>query len=160
MHQAVRRALERFARNSELLSLLDAEAIQRLSHCGQIEHRDAAEIIVRQGDSESHNFYLLVAGSVGVRVDDGLDTREVATLEAGNFFGEIGALTQQPRSATVISETPVELIAFERESVLAVLFDYPAAREAVGRVGLARSEQNLTGQGLAESLEGPEERED
>ncbi|MEM6732797.1 MAG: cyclic nucleotide-binding domain-containing protein, partial [Myxococcota bacterium] len=153
LNRAVMRALDRFARNSKLLYLLDRAGLEQLAAHGTIEHRDADETIVRQGDENGHTFYLIVAGEVRVLVHDVAGPREVATLDAGNFFGEIGTLTQQPRSATVVSQTPVELVAFQREPVLEVLQDYPSAREVIGRVGLARSEENLRGDGLAEALQ-------
>lgn len=153
MHRAVMRALDRFARNSKLLSLLDTPGLERLAESGRIEHREQDDVIVRQGD-DSHTFYLIVAGSVRVIVRDGGHEREVAKLDGGNFFGEIGTLTNQPRSATVVCETPVELVVFERDPVLDVLRDYPRVHEVVGKVGLARSEENQRGHGLAEALEG------
>ncbi|MEL6545794.1 MAG: cyclic nucleotide-binding domain-containing protein [Myxococcota bacterium] len=155
LNRAVMRALERFARNSKLLSLLDRAGLERLAASGGIEHREEGENIVVQGE-RGQTFYLLVAGNVRVLVRDAQGEREVATLDPGNFFGEIGTLTEQPRSATVHCVTPVELVVFERLPVLNVLMDYPAAREVIGEVGLARSEENQRaqfGQGLAEALE-------
>lgn len=156
MNRAVKRALDRFARNSKLLALLDERGLERLAVSGGIEHREEGEVIVRQGE-DSHTFYLIVAGTVRVLVRDTVYEREVAKLDGGNFFGEIGTLTEQPRSATVVCETPVELVVFERAPVLEVLRDYPTAREVVGKVGLARSEENQRGQGLAEALEGDDD---
>lgn len=167
MHRAVLRALDRFAKNSELLALVDRPGLERLSTCGSIEHREADEVVVRQGDIDGQTFYLIVAGSLAVWVqgEQGDGIRQAATLTGGHFFGEIGTLTRQPRSATVRTLTPVELIAFPREPVLAVLSEYPAVKEIIGSVGLARTEENLRGDGmseimvggLAEALEGPDE---
>lgn len=167
MHRAVLRALDRFAQNSELLALLDRAGLERLSRCGTIEHREAGEVIVLQGDEAGQTFYLIVAGelSVSVRGEEDGEERQVATLNGGHFFGEIGTLTRQPRSATVRTLTPVELVVFGREPVLEVLSAYPAVKEIIGSVGLARTEENLRSDGLseiiegglAEALEGPDE---
>lgn len=165
--RAVLRALNRFARNSELMSLLDAPGLTRLARCGVNEHRDAQDVIVRQGDVGGQKFYLIVAGEVSVHVRNDFEDeqRVVATLTPGHFFGEIGTLTQQPRSATVVCKTPVELVAFDREPVLQVFADYPSVKEVIGSVGLARTEENLRVEGLPENmdvdlatmLEGPED---
>jgi putative ABC transport system ATP-binding protein len=57
--------------------------------------------IVRQGE-EGHRFYLIRSGRVEVIHDDGLPERRiVATLGAGEFFGEQALIYERPRNATV-----------------------------------------------------------
>ena len=160
----IRAALDRFAQSSKLFMLLDDAGRDRLAACGTVEYRASGSTIVRQGEV-GDTFYLIAAGEVRVLVSDGKGAaaREVARLGAGQFFGEMAVLGRQPRSATVEAATSCELVRFGREPVMAILADYPAAREVVGAVGLSRSEANLDRQsaagdgGLSALLEGEEE---
>ena len=153
-------ALQRFAQNSKLFSLLDSFGLERLARSGQIQHFEPATLVVRQGDP-GDRFYLIIEGEVRVLVEEA--GGEVARLGSGNFFGEVGVLTKQPRSATVETVKSCEMIAFDREPVLGLLEDYPRVKEVVGTVGLLRSEENLdrasaeSDGGLASILEGSDD---
>jgi CRP/FNR family transcriptional regulator, cyclic AMP receptor protein len=60
----------------------------------------------------AHEFFVIEDGAAEV-VHDG---RRVAELGAGDFFGEIGLLETERRTATVIASTPMQLIVmFQRE---------------------------------------------
>jgi CRP-like cAMP-binding protein len=58
------------------------------------------EVIVRQGD-EGDSFYVVREGLVDVTRQDGRARRKLATLKAGDYFGEMALLYNQPRIATV-----------------------------------------------------------
>jgi small-conductance mechanosensitive channel len=62
----------------------------------------SGETLTRQGD-DGHDLYLIERGRVSVRVAHGADVREVAVLEAGQFFGERSLMTGDPRSATTVA---------------------------------------------------------
>jgi CRP-like cAMP-binding protein len=61
----------------------------------------AGDVIVREGDLPER-FYLVIAGSVVVSQRDGNGSdHPLATLRAGNYFGETGLIHNAPRNATV-----------------------------------------------------------
>jgi uncharacterized protein YhbP (UPF0306 family) len=75
----------------------------------------AGEVVVRQG-APAEKFFIIVDGAVEVvREDDG-DARVVATLGAGQFFGEIAILQDSPRTATVRTIAPTTLLTMDRSS--------------------------------------------
>ncbi len=75
----------------------------------------SGDVIVRQG-APADKFFIIVDGEVEVvREDDG-ETRTVATLKRGQFFGEIAILRDMPRMATVKAVAPTTLFAMERQS--------------------------------------------
>lgn len=89
-------------------------------------------------------FYFCVAGQLRVRASDIEDNEtHVATLGPNAVFGEIGVLTREPRTATVTTETPCEILKFEMTAVFNVLKDYPDVIAELKRLGLARSEDLL-----------------
>ncbi len=60
--------------------------------------------IIRQGETGSE-FYLLRKGSVDVTQRRSGSEQQIATLEEGDFFGEVALLEDQPRNATVTTRT-------------------------------------------------------
>ena len=61
------------------------------------------ETILREGEPGDCMYYIL-AGRVGVFLRCGTpEEKKLAELEEGQFFGEMGLLDGQPRSATVVS---------------------------------------------------------
>jgi CRP/FNR family cyclic AMP-dependent transcriptional regulator len=71
------------------------------------EHPEGA-VVVKEGDFSNH-FYGIEEGTAKVERDG----QEVATLEAGDVFGEQGLLDKQERSATVTATSPLRVIKIE-----------------------------------------------
>lgn len=65
------------------------------------------EVVVREGEAGS-SMFVVRAGRVVVTV--GPDRREVATIDAGGYFGEMSMLTGDPRSATVTARGDCEVL--------------------------------------------------
>ena len=76
----------------------------------------AGELIVRQG-ARGDSFYIIVHGTVQI-VKDGVAIRR---YRAGDYFGEMALLLDQPRSADAVALTDVDLIAIDRNDFLTVL---------------------------------------
>ena len=64
--------------------------------------------------------------------------RRVATLEGGDFFGEIALLREMPRTATVTAQTDTHLYALERDDFLEAVTGHPQSAEAADTVTAAR----------------------
>lgn len=75
-------------------------------------HAVAGEVVVRQGDAGT-DCYLIVDGSVAVEIDGVL----VATLRAGELFGELASLDAGRRSATITVLSDSELLVLDSASL-------------------------------------------
>lgn len=73
-------------------------------------------------DSWGNAVYFIVSGWVKVRRTTNEDTRALAILGKGDFFGEMAILDESPRSTDVIALSPVELISISREAFIQILF--------------------------------------
>jgi CRP-like cAMP-binding protein len=135
-------ALESFKANSKLLQLLDAKGVSMLAEAGTAFQVAPGTIVVRQG-APSDSFYLIAKGGMRVIVHDGVESKEVARLAAGAFFGEMGVLTDAPRRATVMTIGKSVLIRFPGDKVTAILENYPKVREVLGLVGIQRTQANF-----------------
>ena len=89
-----------------------------------------ADVIVKQGDRGS-SLFLVARGVVRVSRQDGGMTRDIATLMAGDFFGEMALLHGGPRTATCRAVTPCALYELRRDDIDAVIESCPAMREAL-----------------------------
>ncbi len=94
-----------------LFSNLSKKELERLSHwTDQISVGEGHEL-AREGEF-AHEFFVIEEGTAEV-VRDG---ERVAELGPGDFFGEIGLIETERRTATVVATTPMELIVmFQRE---------------------------------------------
>jgi len=82
------------------------------------------ETITKQG-AVAHWLYIIVEGVAEVRVDvDGRD-KPVAKIHAPGFVGEMGLMTGEPRSATVIALTEVECYRLDKATFNKIISDRP-----------------------------------
>jgi len=92
------------------------------------------EIITRQ-DSAAHWLYVLTRGEVEVRVrGEGGVEKLVTRMGAPNVFGEMGVMTGERRTASVIAATEVECYRIDKEVFKAVLRNRPELVEVVSQV--------------------------
>jgi hypothetical protein len=78
------------------------------------------EVIARQG-APADKFLIVVSGEVAVTREDEGRQEPVATLGPGDFFGEVAALRDTPRSATLTAVGDCELLTMEREAFRSVV---------------------------------------
>jgi CRP/FNR family transcriptional regulator, cyclic AMP receptor protein len=81
----------------------------------------AGRMLTEQG-TIGREFFLIVEGQASVKRNN----RKVATLGPGQYFGELALLDRRPRSASVISDTEMELLVLGQRQFNAVLDSVPA----------------------------------
>ena len=101
------------------------------------------EAITRQG-AKAHWLYIITKGEaeVHVAVDGSGANERVAELHEGDFFGEMGMMTGEPRSATVSAQTEVECYRLDKEAFDEILSRRPEIAEDISQV-LARRRAEL-----------------
>jgi len=84
------------------LSRQDAEDLAR--YC-EVLLLPKGQIVVQQGEL-SEDMYVLIKGSLSIRVEDSSgDESEVGILSQGEIFGEMGVFEKVARSASIYSNT-------------------------------------------------------
>ena len=121
-------------KNVELFKALTDEERRALAGRLRTAPFVQGEAMTRQG-AEAHWLYLITRGDAEVRVSvDGNISEKIATLHAGNFFGEMGMMTGAPRSATVIALTDVECYRVDKDAFRDILRRRPEIAEDISEV--------------------------
>ncbi len=94
----------------------------------------AGETVVERGE-RSGDLYVVCRGELAVEGEGG---DRLATLADGDCFGEIAALHDRPRTATVRAVGPCDLLVLERHEFLRILRDYPEVEAAFRRLAASR----------------------
>ena len=100
--------------------------------------------VVRQGDA-GDTFFVILEGEAKVAGPSG---RVVNRLRPGEYFGEISLLDGGPRTASVVAETPLTMLALSRSALLRVVQREPAVGvRLLGHVAmmLRRLERSASG---------------
>ncbi len=111
---------------------LDLKSVWLFSGCSASELRKirssldevtvpAGKVIVEEGRF-GLEFFLIVSGSATVTRNG----KKVATLGPGGYFGELALLDRKPRSATVVSDTEMDLVVLSQRQFNSVLQSVPS----------------------------------
>jgi CRP-like cAMP-binding protein len=100
MHRT-RPALDRLRKVPLFSACADDELQVIYDHTNEVNIR-AGDVLATEGRS-GREFVVILEGTAKVLVGG----REVATLQPGDFFGEVALLDGGPRTATVVAETEV-----------------------------------------------------
>lgn len=99
----------------------------------QLKTYEDGDVIVREGEA-GDTFYLVRSGRVKVMASN-LGGKPgpvvLGELAEGDFFGEIALLRRKPRTATVVAEGSVELMALDRTAFQELVRDYPSVLQVV-----------------------------
>ena len=93
--------------------------------------------IIRQGNA-GDSIFLIARGIANVEVTEGDAVNHVATLYAGDFFGEAALLHGTPRNATTIAATPCSLYELKRQDLDRICAQHPKIRQTLEEVDRKR----------------------
>ena len=117
------RHLDQYQARLANVPLFRACSKQDLRHIARLADYDtcsAGETLVRQGRRDNE-LYVIVNGEADVS-RDGV---KVATLTAGDYFGELAVLRPAPRTATVTAITDMEVLIVTARELAILLADVP-----------------------------------
>lgn len=100
------------------------------------------DVLTRQG-AIAHWLYMIIAGEARVVRDTEAGERlHLADLGPGQFFGEMGLLTGEPRQATVIAETDIECYRLDKSGLEEIIRKRPEIADELSGVLAARVQHN------------------
>jgi len=105
----------------------------------------AGSTIIREGDTSQLTYFLQSGQVTMIKAIHGQPVK-IASLSAGQLFGEMAYLLGEPRTATVVAETEVFLIAFPPRVLEEMMATSPTlAREIIGALAQRLKQMNLAG---------------
>lgn len=96
----------------KVLAGLNDGQIARLLGAGVLYDLPAGTTLAKENEA-LEKLYFICDGRVSVTISG----RAVSQLEEGNFVGEVAFLTERPATATVVAETPLRALAFDRDTL-------------------------------------------
>ncbi len=107
----------------KLFSSLSDEQLRMLQPCLQLRSYPRNSLIMRAGE-ETDALYIILSGRVKILIPDE-EGHEVilAFMGPNEFFGEMGLLDDQPRSASVETIESCEMLRFSKTGFIACLKD-------------------------------------
>jgi len=101
------------------------------------------QVLFRQNDS-GDSLYVIRGGEVEVLVNqpDGSQTR-VATLKEGDFFGEMAALTGEPRTATIRAVNELSCVEIDKADLSVIFSADPATMDKISHLIAERSAHRI-----------------
>lgn len=100
----------------DFLRDLPLSRARQLLHVARRLSLPSGELVVTQG-ARGDSFYIIVNGQVQV-VKDGVPLKR---YRAGDYFGEVALILDQPRAADVVARTDVDLLAIDRDDFMTLL---------------------------------------
>jgi small-conductance mechanosensitive channel/CRP-like cAMP-binding protein len=102
-------------------------------------HYAAGERIIEEGDP-GDSFFVIDRGEVEVSKELAGTRRPLARLMEGQFFGEMALLTGEPRAASVVAATDVDLFTIDKVGFHGVLVANPAMAVDISTILAERRE--------------------
>lgn len=113
-------------RRVPLFAAMTDAAYERVAALAESHTVAPGEAVTREGD-EGDAFFVIVSGTADVLRGD----RQLASLGAGDFFGEIALIDGRPRTATVVARDDLVLLRLSRDAFLRLVDEQPATRHGV-----------------------------
>ncbi|MEM7555195.1 MAG: Crp/Fnr family transcriptional regulator [Cyanobacteria bacterium P01_A01_bin.84] len=113
-----------FSEHFPLLTTANPQTLEWLLNVAT-EHEYPGGRAVLMEDSWGNAVYFVIHGWVKVRRTNSENSRAVAILGRGDFFGEMAILDESPRSTDVIALSRVKLLSISRERFVQILFKDP-----------------------------------
>src|SRR5579859_2695789 len=127
-------------RHTEVFSSLSTDELRQLSRALKDRRLTRNQILFRQGDA-ADSMYVIASGRLRISAADrGGHDKVLAFLGAGELVGEMAIMSGEPRSATAVASTDVELLQLGKGEFDALVATNPAVMRELARAVVRRRE--------------------
>ncbi len=126
----------------------DAEAIR--THA-ELQCYKSDEQIFSQGE-QGDAFFIINEGRIAVHFDDAGKCKLLCNLSPGEYFGEMGVINHDKRSATATAAEPSTLLRVSREKFQELASTHPLLIEKMSRTLALRNEELILRESLSDAI--------
>jgi small-conductance mechanosensitive channel len=123
----------------DIFAPLSADETAILAHAAVRHVFAPGETVIRAGDPGS-SMFVVHNGRVSVQISENGRPRSVATLNEGDFFGEMALFTGEPRTANVVALEETEVLEIGHEAMKRVFDTNPDLVESLSHIMADRRE--------------------
>lgn len=139
--------LARLLRRVDFFAPLTVAQLEKILPYILLYSFNAGDRVFRQG-GPGDAFFIIQEGRVSIRIESGFlffkKQREIKTIGAGDFFGEMALLSDKPRTATVVCVEPTKLYILTAVDFRYILKENPSFAAEVDKIAQRRKfEGNL-----------------
>jgi hypothetical protein len=130
-------------RTTDLFGDLSVAEAALLGTFMQRREIEAGQVIIRQG-GKGDDLFLIEAGQAEVRMKDlSGQSVHIRTMGPGDYFGEIGLLTEGLRTADVIAETPMTVLQLNKDAYTRYLAHVVEVAQQISQTAASRASYSL-----------------
>ena len=130
-------------RSIAIFSGLDTPRLRLLAFTSVRTRFAAGEALFRQGE-DSDAAYVVISGSADVLIETASGPVTISNVGANSIIGEMGIVTGDPRSATIMAKTEVTALRLRKEVFLSLMAEFPQMALSVTRLMVKRLQNNVT----------------
>lgn len=135
----VRLVFQQLVRLHPVFKTLPGDILQLLLNSCTVEKVPAHKTVVQQGEG-GNNFYFILSGSVNVIKDRVPEVR----LSVGTYFGEVGALQKQARTASIVTDTESVFLVLSEKNFIQLLASNLILALAIEKEIASRMKQQIS----------------
>jgi small-conductance mechanosensitive channel/CRP-like cAMP-binding protein len=139
--QEVQSAARLILRQQPFFKCLNDEQLDAMLPRGKVVHFGRGETIIRQGEN-GDSMFIIVEGEANVLAERNGQARLMATVKAGDCFGEMSLLTGELRSATVVAASDCEVVEIAKNVLGQSLKENPGLLAQLSELLAQRQLQN------------------
>ena len=108
------------------------------------------DVVFSQGD-QGDAFFIIDSGAIVIQFDDKGETRTLCDLGPGEYFGEMGIINNDRRSASATAKEDTTLLRLSRKKFLSMTETHPNLINRISGILVQRNQELILREGLADS---------
>ena len=130
---------------------LTESEVNQIREQAEIKKYNKDDIIFSEGD-EGNSFYVVEKGRISIFIDDSGSKKILNSHSEGGYFGEMGVVNNDKRSASAEASNDSTLLCINKVTFLNITNNYPSLAEKINQVLPKRNEELILRETLLNTI--------